>query len=209
MSSESQRGAYAPTSIYLFPVKSRLRIYFSPSAKFTQSRWQRRPRAAPSRQVIVVRSRFVAVTDSRIETTASLEAFPVFDDSSSEGSPSLPKSPPRPPSRPTRRRSRQVNEVDRRILFGSNKPNVFTYVDLVRCLRCPPALGYLPRAPLSQLGSESTYTRAPASQVCAFSPAPWALSRSPFLAQPGSSAQQAQTSGSRQQRTASISPSTT
>src|ERR1700761_5936248 len=174
-----------------------------PSATRIEQRWQRRrlPPAPLVRELL--KCRLIIVPNDDLETAASLEAFPVFDDS-----PSPPHSPPLPPLlRPPRRRSRQVNEVDRRVLFGSNKPNVFTYVDLVRCLRCPPAPGYLPRAPQSQLGTHSTYTRS--SQLSSFSPAPWALSESQSQAPPDSSGPQAQTSGSRRRRTASISLNTT
>jgi hypothetical protein len=142
--------------------------------------------------------RLLAVANPILETTASSEAFPVFDDSSPEGSPTPTSTPP--PSPPTfrrhqRRRSRQVNEIDRRILFGANKPKVFTYVDLVNCLRFPSAPGFLPRAPTSQLGFSSTYTPAALVQLIAFEPAPWAQSRSLSQDQRASSDQQAPTSG--------------
>ncbi|KIW82230.1 serine/threonine-protein phosphatase [Fonsecaea pedrosoi CBS 271.37] len=138
--------------------------------------------------------------DAAIETADVPEAFPVFEEDSLEGSPSSPPCPSPSPS--IRRRSRQVNENDRRAFFGLPKPKVFNYVDLVKALRTPPAPGYLPKAPTSQLGTDSTYERADPSQLTSLSPAPWAQLKSQSQGQRASSDQQDPTSGSKQQKIA-------
>ncbi len=149
---------------------------------------------------------------------AAYEEFPVFEDDVPESTPSSssPVSSSRPLSPPAqqhppllRRRSRNVTEQDRRIVRGLSKKKVFDYVDLVKSLRSPPAPGKLPKAPAHQSGSEIAYRPANSQDITSFSPAPWALSRSPSPAQRDSSDPPGQTSGSMQQRTANTSQNTT
>lgn len=119
-----------------------------------------------------------ASCNAALEKVATPEPFPVFEEDTTEGtpsssSPSLPP-PPAPLPLPPRRRSRAVNENDLRAFRGLPKKKVFDYVDLVKCLREPSAPGKLPQAPTSQLGKDSTYTRASSDKLKSFSPAPWA-----------------------------------
>ncbi len=154
-------------------------------------------------------SRSSALAPATLEQVVAPESFPVFQEDTTEGSPSPPTPPPS--SRP-RRRSRQVTNLDRALFFGLPKAKVVNYVDIVKCLRAPPF-----RAPNYQSGRQTAYVPTSTSPFlttishpsCPFEPAPWARSKSPSPAQRASSAQRDPMSGSKQPKTASTSQNTT
>lgn len=149
-----------------------------------------------------------ALPSAALNQVATAEAFPVFEEDTSEVSTS--SSPPPPPS-PPRRRSRQVTNLDRAVFLSLPKAKVFDYVEYVKCLRTPPFLPPFSQsgrqgaeAPISTSFNLTTTLSSPVLET-----APWAQSRSRCQDQHASSAPLDQMSGSKQQKTANTSQNTT
>lgn len=147
-------------------------------------------------------------TSSAPIAAPATEAFPAFNEETTEGSPSTTPSPS--PVPPRRRRSRNVTHLDRSLFLGLPPGKAFDYVDLVRSLRAPPF-----EPPKVQSSSPSTSTTtitaaAATSREIVIDEVPeWPPSESQSPAQLASSGLLAQTSGSMQQETANTSQNTT